>query len=58
MADADAEYHITAERSYWSGSITALCGFTAESGEYTSVYFGLSFLPRCQTCQRLKNAGT
>jgi hypothetical protein len=57
MAEPEAEFHLVAERSS-TGGVTALCGFTAEAGDYTMVYFGLSFLPRCQECKRLKRTGS
>lgn len=51
--------HETAKRSWWSGRITALCGATAEAGEYqtsTWTVFGLSG-PKCPACQALAKKG-
>jgi len=51
MQDA-AEAHIVADRSIWTGRVTALCGFTRESGEYDMHYF-FPAGPLCPDCKRL-----
>jgi hypothetical protein len=51
--------HTTAKRSWWDGRITAVCGATAESGDYqtdTWTLFGFSG-PRCPACQRIDRDG-
>ncbi|MEV8615639.1 hypothetical protein AB0383_48435 [Amycolatopsis sp. NPDC051373] len=52
MSRDDELQHTTAERSIWTGRITALCGATAEAGEYEVIWFA-PFGPRCSECKRL-----
>jgi len=54
--DGDGVVHVTAGRSPRTGRITALCGHTAEAGEYHAVYIAAPFRPKCRECQRLKHS--
>ena len=49
-------WHETKKRSMWDGSITALCGARAKSGEYKESWFGGSS-PGCPDCKRIKRKG-
>lgn len=51
--------HETARKSWWSGRITALCGATAEAGEYETSTWTLFGLPgtKCPVCQHIKREG-
>ncbi len=58
MAKRDEGYtHVVAERSHWSGRVTALCGDTAEPGEYNPYWFRPLFANWCPTCRRLEKRG-
>lgn len=52
MSDA-AEAHFIAERSIWTGRVTALCGFTAEYGDYELFYL-FPVGPLCPECRRIR----
>ncbi|GAB3479600.1 hypothetical protein [Amycolatopsis cihanbeyliensis] len=52
--------HVTAKRSWWNGKVTALCGQTAEAGDYetdTWRLFGFRSGKPCPACQRIKRGG-
>ncbi|MYW97192.1 hypothetical protein G3I59_42910 [Amycolatopsis rubida] len=57
MSDDPGLQHVTDERFFWSGRIIALCGATAEYGEYEIVHF-FSFSPKCPDCKRLSERDT
>jgi hypothetical protein len=48
--------HIKATKSWWSGRITALCGWTREPGDYERVGW-FSSLPVCPDCKRIEKKG-
>lgn len=43
--------HTRATKSFWSGRVTALCGATAEAGQYETLWFSS---PTCPACKRIK----
>ncbi|MEU3272547.1 hypothetical protein ABZ639_17035 [Saccharomonospora sp. NPDC006951] len=47
--------HRMAKKSWWSGRVTALCGHTAEAGEYETSTWRLFPLPGtwCPACERI-----
>ncbi|MCR3719921.1 MULTISPECIES: hypothetical protein [Prauserella salsuginis group] len=51
--------HLKKHKSWWSGRITALCGATAEAGEYETETWRLFKLPgpRCPACDRIHKEG-
>lgn len=48
--------HRTSRRSWWSGRATALCGETAEWGQYETLWL-LAWGPRCAECDRIAKDG-
>ncbi|MGH3631234.1 MAG: hypothetical protein ACRDRL_27800 [Sciscionella sp.] len=54
MGSNDGVRHVMAKRSWWSGRVTALCGWTSESGEYDTRWFSS---PSCPTCRRIHREG-
>ncbi|PXY23716.1 hypothetical protein BAY59_29180 [Prauserella coralliicola] len=59
MAKNKGLVHITAKKSWWSGRIYALCGATAEQGNYVTDTWRLTKLPGrpCPACQQVKKNG-
>lgn len=49
--------HIMAKRSWWSGQVTALCGFVSQRGEYETALFTFFTGTPCQECRRIKRTG-
>jgi len=45
--------HRQAKRKFWSGQVTALCGYVAQRGEYDTAIFGFVRGQRCPDCHRI-----
>ncbi|WP_216209164.1 hypothetical protein [Amycolatopsis aidingensis] len=60
MGKNEQVIHVKAKKSWWNGRVTALCGWTAEAGEYeTDTWYPFGFWSgrKCPACQRIKREG-